>query len=131
MGQKQTHTLSVGNLTAHITREIRAGSSLFPIHDLRWTASPAEPEHSHAGLIPEQDVGGKDKGNAVTNSGFAPVICSWQAWRAYARLAAKLSPALGDVWCSTQPSGTNTLALDIPASGGRQDPFQASWSDLA
>ncbi len=69
-----------------------------------------------AGLIPEQDVGGKDNKRS-DESGFAPVIWSWQAWRA-CLLAAKLSPALGDVWRSTQPSGKiNTLALDIPLQG--------------
>ncbi len=68
----------------------------------------------------------------MTNSGFAPVIWSWQAWRAYARCTAKLSPALGDVWRSTQPSGKiNTLALDIPLQAADKTRFQASWSDLA
>ncbi|MCP6025189.1 hypothetical protein NL375_28605, partial [Klebsiella pneumoniae] len=47
-------------------------------------------------------------------------------------LAAKLSPALGDVWRSTQPSGKiNTLALDIPLQAADKTRFQASWSDLA
>lgn len=45
LGEKETHTLSVDNLTAHITREIRDGSSLFPIHGSRWTANHGRAEH--------------------------------------------------------------------------------------
>ncbi|UMX59360.1 hypothetical protein MJ391_25525 [Escherichia coli] len=76
--------------------------------------------------IPEQDVGGKDNKQrsdelrirasnlelaAALENGLRP-------------LAAKLSPALGDVWRSTQPSGKiNTLALDIPLQAANQDPF--------
>ncbi len=84
LGEKQTHTLSVNNLTAHITRENPGWQ--FSIPDTRITRD-GKPWPSGAltlAWIPEQDVGGKDN-NAVTNSGFAPVIWSWQAWRAYAR----------------------------------------------
>ncbi len=45
LGEKETHTLSVDNLTAHIRVKLRHGSSLFPIHRTQWTAKPGRAEH--------------------------------------------------------------------------------------
>ncbi len=60
LGEKQTHTLSVDNLTAHITRENPGWQ--FSIPDTRITMD-GKPWPSGAltlAWIPEQDVGGKD-----------------------------------------------------------------------
>ncbi len=84
LGEKETHTLSVDNLTAHITRENPGWQ--FSIPDTRITMD-GKPWPSGAltlAWIPEQDVGGKDNKRS-DEPGFAPVIWSWQAWRAYAR----------------------------------------------
>ncbi|HFI3507870.1 TPA: AsmA2 domain-containing protein YhdP [Escherichia coli] len=131
LGEKQTHTLSVDNLTAHITRENPGWQ--FSIPDTRITMD-GKPWPSGAltlAWIPEQNVGGKDNKRSdelrirASNLELAGL-------NGVRPLAAKLSPALGDVWRSTQPSGKiNTLALDIPLQAADKTRFQASWSDLA
>ncbi len=81
--------------------------------------------------IPEQDVGGKDnkRSDELRIRASNLELAGLEGIRP---LAAKLSPALGDVWRSTQPSGKiNTLALDIPLQAADNTRFQASWSDLA
>ncbi|HCJ5533937.1 TPA: AsmA2 domain-containing protein YhdP [Escherichia coli] len=131
LGEKQTHTLSVDNLTAHITRENPGWQ--FSIPDTRITMD-GKPWPSGAltlAWIPEQDVGGKDNKRSdelrIRASNLEPA-----GLEGIRPLAAKLSPALGDVWRSTQPSGKiNTLALDIPLQAADKTRFQASWSDLA
>ncbi|MCZ0410977.1 AsmA2 domain-containing protein YhdP [Escherichia coli] len=131
LGEKQTHTLSVDNLTAHITRENQGWQ--FSIPDTRITMD-GKPWPSGAltlAWIPEQDVGGKDnkRSDELRIRASNLELAGLEGIRP---LAAKLSPALGDVWRSTQPSGKiNTLALDIPLQAADKTRFQASWSDLA
>ncbi|MCN2803566.1 AsmA2 domain-containing protein YhdP [Escherichia coli] len=131
LGEKQTHTLSVDNLTAHITRENPGWQ--FSIPDTRITMD-GKPWPSGAltlAWIPEQDVGGKDnkRSDELRIRASNLELAGQEGIRP---LAAKLSPALGDVWRSTQPSGKiNTLALDIPLQAADKTRFQASWSDLA
>ena len=131
LGEKQTHTLSVDNLTAHITRENPGWQ--FSIPDTRITMD-GKPWPSGAltlAWIPEQDVGGKDnkRSDELRIRASNLELAGLEGVRP---LAAKLSPALGDVWRSTQPSGKiNTLALDIPLQAADKTRFQASWSDLA
>lgn len=131
LGEKQTHTLSVDNLTAHITRENPGWQ--FSIPDTRITMD-GKPWPSGAltlAWIPEQDVGGKDnkRSDELRIRASNLELVGLEGIRP---LAAKLSPALGDVWRSTQPSGKiNTLALDIPLQAADKTRFQASWSDLA
>ncbi len=77
--------------------------------------------------IPEQDVGGKDnkRSDELRIRASNLELAGLEGIRP---LAAKLSPALGDVWRSTQPSGKiNTLALDIPLQAADKTRFQASW----
>ncbi|ENI0755770.1 AsmA2 domain-containing protein YhdP [Escherichia coli] len=131
LGEKQTHTLSVDNLTAHITRENPGWQ--FSIPDTRITMD-GKPWPSGAltlAWIQEQDVGGKDnkRSDELRIRASNLELAGLEGIRP---LAAKLSPALGDVWRSTQPSGKiNTLALDIPLQAADKTRFQASWSDLA
>ncbi|EHP6478681.1 AsmA2 domain-containing protein YhdP [Escherichia coli] len=131
LGEKETHTLSVDNLTAHITRENPGWQ--FSIPDIRITMD-GKPWPSGAltlAWIPEQDVGGKDnkRSDELRIRASNLELAGLEGIRP---LAAKLSPALGDVWRSTQPSGKiNTLALDIPLQAADKTRFQASWSDLA
>ncbi|EEW3547480.1 AsmA2 domain-containing protein [Escherichia coli] len=131
LGEKETHTLSVDNLTAHITRENPGWQ--FSIPDTRITMD-GKPWPSGAltlAWIPEQDVGGKDnkRSDELRIRASNLELAGLEGIRP---LAAKLSPALGDVWRSTQPSGRiNTLALDIPLQAADKTRFQASWSDLA
>ncbi|EGE2516552.1 DUF3971 domain-containing protein [Shigella dysenteriae] len=131
LGEKQTHTLSVDNLTAHITRENPGWQ--FSIPDTRITMD-GKPWPSGAltlAWIPEQEVGGKDnkRSDELRIRASNLELAGLEGIRP---LAAKLSSALGDVWRSTQPSGKiNTLALDIPLQAADKTRFQASWSDLA
>ncbi|ELJ4108918.1 AsmA2 domain-containing protein YhdP [Escherichia coli] len=131
LGEKQTHTLSVDNLTAHITRENPGWQ--FSIPDTRITMD-GKPWPSGAltlAWIPEQDVGGKNniRSDELRIRASNLELAGLEGVRP---LAAKLSPALGDIWRSTQPSGKiNTLALDIPLQAADKTRFQASWSDLA
>ena len=131
LGEKETHTLSVDNLTAHITRENPGWQ--FSIPDTRITMD-GKPWPSGAltlAWIPEQDVGGKDnkRSDELRIRASNLELAGLEGVRP---LVAKLSPALGDVWRSTQPSGKiNTLALDIPLQAADNTRFQASWSDLA
>ncbi|EFA4496767.1 AsmA2 domain-containing protein [Escherichia coli] len=131
LGEKETHTLSVDNLTAHITRENPGWQ--FSIPDTRITMD-GKPWPSGAltlAWIPEQDVGGKDnkRSDELRIRASNLELAGLEGIRP---LAAKLSPALGDVWRSTQPSGKiNTLALDIPLQAADNTRFQALWSDLA
>lgn len=130
LGEKETHTLSVDNLTAHITRENPGWQ--FSIPDTRITMD-GKPWPSGAltlAWIPEQDVGGKDnkRSDELRIRASNLELAGLEGVRP---LVAKLSPALGDVWRSTQPSGKiNTLALDIPLQAADKTRFQASWSDL-
>ncbi len=131
LSEKETHTLSVDNLTAHITRENPGWQ--FSIPDTRITMD-GKPWPSGAltlAWIPEQDVGGKDnkRSDELRIRASNLELAGLEGVRP---LVAKLSPALGDVWRSTQPSGKiNTLALDIPLQAADKTRFQASWSDLA
>ena len=131
LGEKETHTLSVDNLTAHITRENPGWQ--FSIPDTRITMD-GKPWPSGAltlAWIPEQDVGGKDnkRSDELRIRASNLELAGLEGVRP---LVAKLSPALGDVWRSTQPSGKiNTLALDIPLQAADKTRFQASCSDLA
>ncbi|HAI8717103.1 AsmA2 domain-containing protein YhdP [Escherichia marmotae] len=131
LGEKKTHSLSVDNLTAHITRENPGWQ--FSIPDTRITMD-GKPWPSGAltlAWIPEQDVGGKNnkRSDELRIRASNLELAGLEGIRP---LAAKLSPALGDIWRSTQPSGKiNTLALDIPLQAAEKTRFQASWSDLA
>ncbi|QML57912.1 AsmA2 domain-containing protein YhdP [Escherichia coli] len=131
LGEKQTHSLAVDNLTAHITREHPGWQ--FSIPDTRITMDGKRWPSGALTLawIPEQDVGGKDnkRSDELRIRASNLELAGLEGIRP---LAAKLSPALGDIWRSTQPSGKiNTLALDIPLQAADKTRFQASWSDLA
>lgn len=131
LGEKQMHSLSVDNLTAHITREHPGWQ--FSIPDTRITMDGKRWPSGALTLawMPEQDVGGKNN----TRSDELRIRASnleLAGLEGVRPLAAKLSPALGDIWRSTQPRGKiNTLALDIPLQAAEKTRFQASWSDLA
>lgn len=131
LGEKKTHSLSVDNLTAHITREHSGWQ--FSIPDTRITMD-GKPWPSGALTLawtPEQDVGGKNnkRSDELRIRASNLELAGLEGIRP---LAAKLSPALGDIWRSTQPSGKiNTLALDIPLQAAEKTRFQASWSNLA
>ncbi|TGC15341.1 TIGR02099 family protein [Escherichia sp. E2562] len=131
LGEKQTHSLAVDNLTAHITREHPGWQ--FSIPDTRITMDGKRWPSGALTLawIPEQDVGGKNnkRSDELRIRASNLELAGLEGIRP---LAAKLSPALGDIWRSTQPSGKiNTLALDIPLQAADKTRFQASWSDLA
>lgn len=131
LGEGKTHTLSVDNLTAHITREQPGWQ--FSISDTRITMDD-KPWPSGAltlAWIPEQDVGGKNnqRSDELRIRASHLELAGLEGLRP---LASKLSPALSEIWQATQPSGQiNVLALDIPLQQTEKTRFQIDWRDLA
>lgn len=131
LGEGKTHTLSVDNLTAHITREQPGWQ--FSIPDTRITMDD-KPWPSGAltlAWIPEQDVGGKNnqRSDELRIRASHLELAGLEGLRL---LASKLSPALSEIWQATQPSGQiNVLALDIPLQQTEKTRFQIDWRDLA
>ncbi|CAQ90716.1 AsmA2 domain-containing protein YhdP [Escherichia fergusonii] len=131
LGEGKTHTLSVDNLTAHITREQPGWQ--FSIPDTRITMDD-KPWPSGAltlAWIPEQDVGGKNnqRSDELRIRASHLELAGLEGLRP---LASKLSPALSEIWQATQPSGQiNVLALDIPLQQTEKTRFQIDWRDLA
>ncbi|MGM7049483.1 AsmA2 domain-containing protein YhdP [Escherichia fergusonii] len=131
LGEGKTHTLSVDNLTAHITREQPGWQ--FSIPDTRITMDD-KPWPSGAltlAWIPEQDVGGKNnqRSDELRIRASHLELAGLEGLRP---LASKLSPALSEIWQATHPSGQiNVLALDIPLQQTEKTRFQIDWRDLA
>jgi len=125
------HQLSVDNLTAHVTQE--KGGWQFAIPDTRITmdGKPWPRGALTLAWMPEQDVGGANNQRSdelrirASNLDLAAI-------EGLRSMAAKISPALGDIWQATQPSGQiDALALDIPLQATEKTRFQATWKDLA
>ena len=130
-GDNTPHTLSVDNLTAHISREQPGWQ--FSIPDTRITMDgKAWPRGAlQLAWIPEQDVGGAD-GKRSDELRIRASHLALSGLEGLRPMVSKLSPALGDIWLATQPSGNiDTLALDIPLQATEKTRFQASWHDLA
>ncbi|MBN6044802.1 AsmA2 domain-containing protein YhdP [Citrobacter sp. ku-bf4] len=130
-GDNNTHTLSVDNLTAHISREQPGWQ--FSIPDTRITMDgKAWPRGAlQLAWIPEQEVGGADskRSDELRIRASHLALTGLEGLRP---MVSKLSPALGNIWLATQPSGNiDTLALDIPLQATEKTRFQASWRDLA
>lgn len=130
-GDNNLHTLSVDNLTAHISREQPGWQ--FSIPDTRITMDgKAWPRGAlQLAWIPEQEVGGAD-GKRSDELRIRASHLELSGLEGLRPMVSKLSPALGDIWLATQPSGNiDTLALDIPLQATEKTRFQASWRDLA
>lgn len=130
-GDNNLHTLSVDNLTAHISREQPGWQ--FSIPDTRITMDgKAWPRGAlQLAWIPEQEVGGAD-GKRSDELRIRASHLELTGLEGLRPMVSKLSPELGDIWLATQPSGNiDTLALDIPLQATEKTRFQASWRDLA
>ncbi|NCB90890.1 MAG: DUF3971 domain-containing protein, partial [Gammaproteobacteria bacterium] len=131
LGENRKHTLSVDNLTAHISRE-EAGWQ-FSIPDTRITMDD-KPWPSGAltlAWIPEQEVGGENnkRSDELRIRASNLELAGLEGLRP---MVSRLSPALGDIWRATQPSGKiDVLALDIPLQATEKTRFLSSWTDLA
>ncbi|MGX8028802.1 YhdP family protein, partial [Klebsiella pneumoniae] len=130
-GDNNLHTLSVDNLTAHISHEQPGWP--FSIPDTRITMDgKAWPRGAlQLAWIPEQEVGGAD-GKRSDELRIRASHLELTGLEGLRPMVSKLSPELGDIWLATQPSGNiDTLALDIPLQATEKTRFQASWRDLA
>ena len=130
-GDNNLHTLSVDNLTAHISREQPGWQ--FSIPDTRITMDgKAWPRGAlQLAWIPEQEVGGAD-GKRSDELRIRASHLELTGLEGLRPMVSKLSPELGDIWLATQPSGNiDTLALDIPLQATEKTRFQPSWRDLA
>ncbi len=130
-GDDQTHELLVDNLTAHVTQ---AGAGWqFSIPDTRITMDgKAWPRGALTmAWVPQQEVGGvaNKRSDELRIRASNLELADLEGLRP---IAARISPALGDLWLATQPSGQiNSLALDIPLQATEKTRFQASWKNLA
>lgn len=130
-GETQPHALSVDNLTAHLSRAKSGWSFHIPdtriaIDGKRWPQGALT-----MAWIPNQDVGGKEsvrsdelriRASNLELSGLSGLL----------PIADKLSPAFGEIWKTTQPTGNiDALALDIPLQATEKTRFQAVWRNLA
>ncbi|WP_312952941.1 AsmA2 domain-containing protein YhdP [Superficieibacter sp.] len=130
-GDDKTHHLAVDNLTAHITGGTQTGWE-FRIPDTRITIDDKPWPQGALALawIPEQNVGGADRlqsdefrvrASHLELSGLDGLL----------PIAEKISPALGEIWRATQPSGQiDALALDVPLEATEKTRFKASWQNL-
>ncbi|MTH45636.1 AsmA2 domain-containing protein YhdP [Intestinirhabdus alba] len=124
-GEKGEHALSVDNLTAHVSRE-RPGWQ-FSIPDTRITMDGKRWPSGALNLawLPGQAGDGDELRVRASNLELSGL-------KGLRPIAAKISPALGDIWRATQPKGKiDRLALDIPLQATEKTRFQASWRDLA
>lgn len=130
-GDNRTHTLSVDNLTTHVAREGNGWAFHIPdtriaIDDKRWPRGALA-----LAWFPDKDNDQKESQNGgemrlrasnLELGGLAGLL----------PIAEKLSPSLGDIWQTAQPSGKiDMLALDIPLRNADKTRFKAAWSDLA
>ncbi|MDR9889715.1 AsmA2 domain-containing protein YhdP [Pseudenterobacter timonensis] len=129
-GDARLHQMSVDNLTAHVTR---AGDGWqFAIPDTRITMdNKAWPRGALTlAWLPAQQVEGSDKRSDELRIRASNLELA--GLEGLLPIATRLSPALGEVWEATQPSGQiKTLALDIPLQATDKIRFNAAWDDLA
>ncbi|POT55064.1 DUF3971 domain-containing protein [Citrobacter amalonaticus] len=130
-GENITHTLSVDNLTAHISREQSGWQFAIPDTRITMDDKPWPRGALTLAWLPEQEVGGENnkRSDELRIRASNLELSGVEGLRP---MVAKLSPALGDIWQSTQPSGKiDRLSLDIPLQATDKTRFQASWRDLA
>ena len=129
-GEARLHQMSVDNLTAHVTR---AGDGWqFAIPDTRITMdNKAWPRGALTlAWLPAQQVEGSDKRSDELRIRASNLELA--GLEGLLPIATRLSPALGEIWEATQPSGQiKTLALDIPLQATDKIRFNAAWDDLA
>ncbi|EHR1566150.1 AsmA2 domain-containing protein YhdP [Salmonella enterica] len=131
LGDNATHTLSVDNLTAQISREQPGWQFYIPDTRITLDGKPWPSGALTVAWLPQQDVGGENhtRSDELRIRASNLELAGLEALRP---LAAKLSPVLGEIWQATQPSGKiATLALDIPLQATEKTRFQASWENLA
>ncbi|QIU90653.1 AsmA2 domain-containing protein YhdP [Yokenella regensburgei] len=130
-GTQQMHQLDVDNLTAHLNRvaqgwELKVPDTRISVDGKRW------PKGALAlAWVPAEEVGGANhvrsdelrlRATHLSLSGLTGLL----------PIAEKLSPSLGEIWHTAQPTGNiDALAVDIPLQQTEQTRFKASWSNLA
>lgn len=130
-GVSKPHHLSVDDLTARISREGKGWQFQIPDTRISIDDKPWPQGALTMAWIPEQDVGGK---NSVRSDELRIRASHLElgGMSGLLPIAEKLSPSLGDIWETTQPTGNiDLLALDIPLKAPEKTRFQAQWSQLA
>ncbi|ATF90843.1 AsmA2 domain-containing protein YhdP [Cedecea neteri] len=126
-----THSLSVDNLTAQVSREksswqLSIPSTNITLDDQAWPKGSL----SVAWIAP-QDVGGKQSQRSDELRVRASNM-ELDRFNGLLPIAAKISPQFGDIWTSLQPQGhIDVLALDIPLQQTEQTRMQARWNDVS
>ena len=130
-GAQQTHRLDVDNLTAHLTREregwaMRIPDTRIAIDGIRWPTGALA-----MAWVPAQEVGGP-AGTRSDELRLRATNLDLGSLKGLLPIAEKLAPSLGEIWQTTQPTGTvDSLAVDIPLQQTEKTRFQAAWNDLA
>ncbi|KFC00313.1 putative exported protein [Trabulsiella guamensis ATCC 49490] len=130
-GEQQTHRLDVDNLTAHLAREregwaMRIPDTRIAIDGTRWPTGALA-----MAWVPAQEVGGPT-GVRSDELRLRATNLDLGSLKGLLPVAKKLSPSLGEIWQTTQPTGTvDSLAVDIPLQQTEKTRFQATWNNLA
>lgn len=129
-GDRQSHHLSVDNLTAHISR-FNSGWNL-SIPQTRFITDGQPWPHGQLSLMwqPENSLlPGPDHQPELR---VRATDLDLQRLDPLVPLFAKLSPQLLDNWRSLQPRGRlQALAVDVPLQQPERTRFQAKWQDLS
>nr|WP_318384642.1 AsmA2 domain-containing protein YhdP [uncultured Enterobacter sp.] len=129
-GDKQSHQLSVDNLTAHVTRQQQGWQ--FDIPETRITMDDKAWPKGALSLawVPSQEAGGPN-GIRSDELRVRASHLELDGLDGLLPIAEKLSPSLGEIWRALQPAGqVEQLALDIPLQATEKTRFQASWKNM-
>ena len=126
-----THRLSVDNLTAHATKQQGGWQFAIPATNITIDDKPWPRGALTLAWIPAQDVSGV----GLTRSDELRIRASnleLSGLDGLLPLATKFSPALGEVWSSTQPHGyLESLGVDIPLQTPEKTRFLGNWKNLS
>lgn len=130
-GDKDTHQLSVDNLTAHVSRQQQGWQFDIPTTRITMDDRPWPQGSLAFAWVPAQEVGGPD-GKRSDELRVRASRLDLNALDGMLPIAEKISPELGKVWRTMDPAGTlEKLALDIPLQATEKTRFQASWKDIS
>ena len=130
-GDNQLHRMSVDNLTAHVTRQQQGWQFDIPETRISMDDKPWPKGALALAWVPAQEAGGA-RGIRSDELRVRASHLELNGLDGMLPVAEKLSPSLGEIWRTMQPSGLlERLALDIPLQATEKTRFQASWKNLA
>lgn len=126
-----THSLSVDNLMAQVSREKSSWQLSIPSTNITLDDKPWPKGSLSVAWIASQDVGDKP-GQHGEELRVRASNMELARFNGLLPIAARISPQVGDIWTSLQPQGhIDVLALDIPLQQTEQTRMQARWHDVS